>query len=124
MESRSDTGAADRKFQPGDQVVVRDYLHDHKWTSGVVHTKEGPRSYTVETQAGAVWRRHPDQMRSSEVPMLPPPAAVTSSMSEDMPTHIPGNTPSKPEPVAMPSPAKTVVRRSARARRAPDRLDL
>ncbi|XP_062605742.1 uncharacterized protein K02A2.6-like [Saccostrea cucullata] len=77
-----------RKFEPGDSVAVRDYRKDHsQWTSGTVTAQTGPVSYSVEVTPGVTWRRHADQLRSSNVPI-----------QEDL--HIqPSNTAVSQEPV-------------------------
>ncbi|XP_062620772.1 uncharacterized protein K02A2.6-like [Saccostrea cucullata] len=60
-----------RKFEPGDSVAVRDYRKDHsQWTSGTVTAQTGPVSYSVEVTPGVTWRRHADQLRSSNAPIL------------------------------------------------------
>ncbi|XP_061170307.1 uncharacterized protein K02A2.6-like [Saccostrea echinata] len=59
-----------RKFEPGDSVAVRDYRKNHcQWTSGTVTAQTGPVSYSVEVTPGVTWRRHADQLRSSNVPI-------------------------------------------------------
>ena len=59
-----------RKFEPGDSVAVRNYRKNHsQWTSGTVTAQTWPVSYSVEVTPGVTWRRHADQLHSSNVPI-------------------------------------------------------
>lgn len=59
-----------RKFESGDSVAVRDYRENHcQWASGTVTAQTGPVSYSVEITPAVIWRRHADQLRSSNVPI-------------------------------------------------------
>jgi hypothetical protein len=49
---------------------VQDCRKDHcPLTSGIVTAQTGPVSYSVEVKPGVTWRRHTDQLRSSNVPV-------------------------------------------------------
>lgn len=56
-----------RTFEQGDPVSVRDYRKGHNsWTTGTVVEQTGPVSYKVEVTPGFTWRRHTDQLSSTE----------------------------------------------------------
>ncbi|XP_053383800.1 uncharacterized protein K02A2.6-like [Mercenaria mercenaria] len=58
----------DRNFDIGDNVTVRDYKKDQdKWIPGTISSRTGPVSYRVEIAPGVTWRRHADQIRSSNL---------------------------------------------------------
>lgn len=57
-----------RTFAQGQTVAVRDYRQDHsRWTPGTIMAQTGPVSYFVEVASGGKWRRHADQIRSSNI---------------------------------------------------------
>ena len=61
---------ADRIFEIGQAVMIRDYRHNKpKWIHGIIIQKHGSLMYIVEvtTQVGkAIWRRHTDQLIARE----------------------------------------------------------
>ena len=62
IESRP--GAAERNFEVGDTVVVRDYRRtaELRWIQGVVEAKYGSKTYLVRLKGRGVWKRHADQI--------------------------------------------------------------
>lgn len=56
----------ERQVSTGQQVMVRDYRRGGKWARGVVQAQTGPRTYEVQVGPNMVWRRHIDQMHSTE----------------------------------------------------------
>ena len=61
---------ADRIFEIGQTVMIRDYRpNQSKWVPGIITQKHGTLMYSVEvtTPAGkAIWRRHADQLIARE----------------------------------------------------------
>ena len=54
-----------RWFTQGMAVLVRDYhTRQPSWIPATITSIHGPRSYDVETSAGATWTRHLDQIRA------------------------------------------------------------
>ncbi|XP_061892219.1 uncharacterized protein K02A2.6-like [Entelurus aequoreus] len=81
-----DLVAKDRRFAVGEAVLVRDYRRgEEKWMPGLVASQEGPVSYSVDVGAGALWRRHTEQMRAGDrallVPTGPEQPAVPSELT-------------------------------------------
>ena len=125
-----------------------------KWLPGAVLTQRGPLSFVVELTDGRVFRRHHDHIRlrhntgpeivsTSELPLVSqtivrPSPEAKSQEEESVPsredgqlikdTQTPLVTP-VPEPpktpkAAVPVAAPEIVRRSQRARKPPDRLNV
>lgn len=84
-----------RCFEIGDLVMARNYRNPQKptWTEGVVVEVCSPVTYRVEVVLGdvsVVWKRHIDQMRSSEpgqsiTPTLLPPPVRSTEMLPSLP---------------------------------------
>lgn len=60
------SGGRERHLQTGQEVMVRDYRRGGKWTRWTVHTQTGPRTYQVQVSPDIMWRRHINQMHSTE----------------------------------------------------------
>jgi hypothetical protein len=55
-------------FDDGQSIIALDYKgKGNKWTSVIITEREGPLMYKVEIEPGAIWRRHIDQLRDSEI---------------------------------------------------------
>ena len=64
----SRSAAAERSFDIGNRVMVRDYRPGHsRWQPARVLSKLGSKSYRVETDGGGVWKRHADQMTATRI---------------------------------------------------------
>lgn len=77
-----------REFEPGQSVMMRDYRGKDKWIPGMIAQRTGPVSYRVQVDPSTQWRRHADQIVTSQIPiMLPdveiPEPSVSSSVSMD-----------------------------------------
>ena len=66
----SSTVAPEMRQYIGQGVMVRDYRGEQPWTQARIVRKLGPLTYTVITSGGATWRRHVDQIRKTEVPII------------------------------------------------------
>ena len=128
-----------RAFEVGDIVAVRNYRNDHKWVPGTIQEKKGTRSYAVLVEEGTVWQRHSDQIRASDIIMVPSAVEVpvvdestgtAVEAEEDRPpipvqTPMAVNHPVRPAiPVQIPRAVDYSVRRSTRIRKSPEKLDL
>ena len=84
--------------------MVRDYLGENKWVSGIVKRKFGCLTYDVEVTSGKLWRRHVDQIRSSLVPVS---TSVEVQPTPELPVpelqaHLSVNAEQQPESVIQP----------------------
>ncbi|XP_061878364.1 uncharacterized protein K02A2.6-like [Entelurus aequoreus] len=143
QRERRDLVAKDRRFAVGEAVLVRDYRRgEEKWMPGLVASQEGPVSYSVDVGAGALWRRHTEQMRAGDrallVPTGPEQPAVPSELTIGAQPVAPPPSPARgdalgtgtvaPEPGGSPRRRADVGapgrRYPLRVTRAPDRLNL
>ena len=89
-----DQHAVDRRLQPGDTVYAREFGKQEKWCPGVITTKTGPVSNTVQLNDDREVRRHQDQViQRSPPPVSRTEASPTNSRSRNVPI----------EPVAQPA---------------------
>ena len=98
-----------REFEVGDRVAVRNYRNDQKWVPVTIQEKRGTRSYEVLVEECAVWQRHSDQIRASDIIMVP--SAVNHPVRSAIPVQIP-----RAEDYS--------VRRSTIIRKSPKKLDM
>ncbi|XP_033120245.1 uncharacterized protein K02A2.6-like [Anneissia japonica] len=139
MKFSKHCGANVREFEPGQQVMVRDYRSTNtKWIPAQIQEKTGPLSYTVNPGMGTLWRRHTDQLHPTAVKVTPtvtlspdntqsltdaskPESLISTDIKETyMPTTI---TPTTESPSTLK--AEHVRRYSRRENvRPPDRLNL
>ena len=61
-----DIHSRDRSFDIGENVLARNLRDGPKWLSGTIVEKTGPVSYKVQVR-DQVWRRHTDQLLSSQL---------------------------------------------------------
>ena len=139
MKENHDQSARERSFSDGDMVYAHNYAPGNKWMRGHIMEHTGPVSCVVQLEDGRRWRRHYDQLRSCrkglavvpEVmtePVAPQVPNVESAIEENiqLPEVLPPSTPDTPS-INQEAPAEIEVpalRRSSRAIKAPDRLDL
>ena len=91
------------ELESGDNVMVRNYNKlKSEWVPATVEMRTGPVSYEVRTSDGQSMKRHLDQVITYD------------AKEEDNP----------PEPERPIIPEQSTLRRSTRASKAPDRLDL
>jgi hypothetical protein len=139
-------GAKHRFFKTNDLVWVRDYRSNHtSWIAGVVLKRRGKTTYSVKVE-NVTWIRHTNQIRRREeagqittdvlletfdltVPDFPeqlsnsaPPDESTVNLEQEIDHHCQENQhdPELVDNIILPS-SPTVLRRSNRPRRTPDR---
>ena len=59
-----------RTWTEGDTVMVLDFRHGRSWTAAVISKVLGPVTYLVETVDGCKWKRHTDQIKSLQKPLI------------------------------------------------------
>lgn len=52
-----------RQFTVGERVGVRDFRVKGSWRSGVIKSRTGPVSYSIQLDSGELWRRHVDHIK-------------------------------------------------------------
>ena len=121
--AQHDQHAKDRKFEVGQNVMVRNLrTTGPKWIPGTIVKQTGPVSYVVEVEQGQQWKRHVDHLRDVSVVNSPetvqtPPDQPQSEV-DDLPIILP-EVPDQPVqnlPAAVPQP-----RYPQRIRNPPDR---
>ncbi|XP_063399775.1 uncharacterized protein K02A2.6-like [Mytilus trossulus] len=58
----------DRQFEVGERVIAKDYRGKDPWVAGIISEREGPLMYKVSTDNGHTWRRHTEQLKSTQMP--------------------------------------------------------
>ena len=151
-KQRHDAHAAERTFRAGDAVWAMNFQGKPKWIATVVENQLGPLTFVVRLKDGRTWKRHQDHLRErrpnendefrteqklldAEIP--PPPDTEARSRQPVMTYSDPDTATTVPTleqtqtpvsvsvstaPNAVPSP--TVVRRSTRVSKPPDKLNL
>ena len=147
-----DAHAADRTFKAGDTVWAMNFQGKPKWIATVVENQLGPLTFVVRLKDGRTWKRHQDHLREGrpnendefrteqklpDAEMPPPPDTEAHSRQPVMTYSDPDTATTVPTleqtqtpvsvsvttaPNAVPSP--TVVRRSTRVSKQPDKLNL
>ncbi|XP_071953858.1 uncharacterized protein [Antedon mediterranea] len=56
-----------RLYETNDLVYVRNYIGQTKWVPGVVVNQEGPLNYKIDVGNKLVWKRHVDQIKDRGV---------------------------------------------------------
>ncbi len=110
-------------------MLARNYRGDHKWTPAKVKERTGPLSYTVEIAPDTTWRRHIDQLRRSNVPLVSGPVSVpfttTDTVTSESDTTTPqGGTVSPSEAPHTPISTCEEKRYPTRVRKPPTCLNL
>ena len=124
----------DRQYKWGDTVSVCDYRSEHdNWIPGVIHRKTGPVLYQVEVSPDTYWRRHSDQIQSSdwsrpgETSHDIPVSGGVSPSPEPPPLPIVQETATQPPVVKTPVKSATPPkerRYPIQARKKPEKLDI
>ncbi|KAL0147462.1 hypothetical protein M9458_057225, partial [Cirrhinus mrigala] len=128
---QSQGGGKTRELEVGDSVLARDYRGDHKWMPARIKERTGPLSYTVEVAPDILWRRHIDQLRSSNAPLesvpvsapvsVPSTPAVSATNGSDM-ALPPEDTVTPCKAPQSPVPTCEEKRYPTRIRKPPNRL--
>jgi hypothetical protein len=133
-----DSRAIQHEFSVGERVRARSYNTKELWKFGFITEKLGPRHYLVKTDDQTIWKRHINQLKSTDVIVtehIPKPdMSVVDTYTE--PTRV---LPMQPEPVpaqVIPTPVTPATtpatpatpafprRNPIRARKAPEKLNL
>ena len=79
-----------REFQIGQSVLARNYRPGPLWLPGIIEERTGPLSYVVTLGSGLCWKRHVDQLLSSNSNTTPtsdpigyPPVPASSTPLSD-----------------------------------------
>ncbi|CAC5421743.1 unnamed protein product [Mytilus coruscus] len=56
------------QFEVGERVIAEDYRGKDPWVAGIISEREGPLMYKVSTDNGHTWRRHTEQLKSTQMP--------------------------------------------------------
>ena len=84
-----------REFQIGQSVLARNYRLGPLWLPGIIEERTGPLSYVVKLGSGLRWKRHVDQLLSSNSNTTPtsdpigyPPVPASSTpLSDQIPVE-------------------------------------
>ena len=91
QKRQHDDKAADRNFETGTTVFVRNYHHGNRWLPGTIEQRTGPVSFRIKLSDGRIRRCHQDQIRhryveiTQESPKDPDPISVPIPRSESSP---------------------------------------
>ena len=79
--------AKPRCFEVGQQIMAHNYGPGPKWHPAVVKSRLGPVTLFVETDHSQTWKRHHDQLRSTQ--LVPDPTTDSSDdvLAFDQPPH-------------------------------------
>ena len=125
------------KIQADDKVMIRNYSQrGSRWLPATVNQKTGPLSYHCRLDAGGMVKRHQDQIHLRSVSPPPPLKPVMSPpvLNEDLSLSSTGqgvqepfivpDVPTSATPSSVALQDTGLPRRSTRARKPVDRLDL
>ena len=87
QKQRHDLHSTDREFDIGENVLARNLREGPKWLPGTIIEKTGPVSYRVQVR-DQVWRRHTDQLLSSQLSPTDDTAGE-SQMTDTDPASLP-----------------------------------
>ena len=115
-----DFHARDRVLVEGDSVLVKNFSAGEPWIPGVIYSKTGPSSFTVDLTDGRRVRRHLDQLRKNTAVTVANESTITGT-NDDL--SIPMSNPSTVEsPPSDDSSEDSTLRRSTRTRHPPQRF--
>ena len=117
-----DFHARDRELAEGDSVLVKNFSAGNPWLPGMIHSKTGPSSFTVDLTDGRRVRRHLDQLRKNTSAVVDEP---TTETVDDFPISVPNPIVELPPRDISPSTREDLeLRRSNRTRRPPQRFQV
>ena len=132
QKDQHDRHSRERDFHVGQSVMVRNFREGPRWVQAVIVERCGPLSYLVQTLDGKVWKRHIDHVKiGSEDTAVEVKDRGQDDSDQASPVTFPEE-PGEMTTTAQNAPpestsqsgAPQTVRRSSRARRPPDRLNL
>ena len=78
-----DFHARDRVLSEGDSVLVKNFSAGEPWLPGVIHSKTGPSSFTVDLTDWRRVQRHLDQLRkNTSVAVIEDPSTTAEIIDE------------------------------------------
>ena len=80
-----DFHARDRELVEGYSVLVKNFNAGNPWLPGMIHSKTGPSSFTVDLTDGRRVRRHLDQLRKNTAAVVD---ELTTETVDDFPTYF------------------------------------
>ena len=91
QKRQHDARSAERSFDVGSTVFVRNYHHGNRWLSGTIQQQTGPVSFRVRLTDGRIRRCHQDQIRRRYVEL--PQESPTDPDTVSVPTAGSNNPP-------------------------------
>ena len=107
QKQRHDAHSCDREFDVGERVLARNLREGPKWLLGTILERTGPVSYRVQV-GDQVWRRHTDQLLSSQVT----PTDDTAGESQTT-ISIESRNPRVEHPVSLPATPQAATEQSS-----------
>ena len=119
-----DFNARDRVLVEGDSVLVKNFSSGDPWLPGVIYSKTGPASFTVDLTDGRRVRRHLDQVRKNTSTNIIDEPPTTVETNDDFPISVPNSPTAEPPPNDVPprESEHPELRRSDHTRRPPQRF--
>ena len=74
-------------LQEGQSITWKSGPGDHKWKQGQILSREGERSYRIQAEGGAQYRRNRIDIQPSSIAFEPKPEVVTDTPNECQPTE-------------------------------------
>lgn len=100
-----------RQLVAGEEVMVRQFLKEPKWISGVFEKQIGPRSWNVRCGRGGVVRRHLNQIRKRDTKTVTDDPSMTLARYLDISNEVetPEHRGNLPKTVVEQRPAQPIV---------------
>ena len=92
-----DFDARERELVEGDFVLAKNFSAGEPWLPGVICSKTGPSSFTVDLTDGRRVRRHLDKLRKSAYTTVVGQSSTTTETDDDFAISLP-NTPTVEPP--------------------------
>ena len=108
----------------GDSVLVKNFSSGDSWLPGVIYSKTGPASFTVDLTDGRRVRRHLDQVKKHTSSNLIDEPSTTVETNDDFPISVLNSQTAEPPPndVLPRASEHPELRHSDRTRRPPQRF--
>ena len=108
----------------GDSVLVKNFSSGDPWVTGVIYSKTGPASFTVDLTDGRRVRRHLDQVRKNTSTSIIDEPPTTVETNDNFPISVLNSPTAKSPPNDVPprESEHPELRHSDRTRRPPQRF--